>query len=648
MSPDNFPFEIHPDLKKQLKTQQDNFIERLQTGLNSLFTFEQAGKFGEKKTISGEELVNSREFCWQMVKKYKTSEPQEIFKNNLKGKIGEEVVKKCLGKLVIDVNYEITEGGDGKIDFTLDFKGLIGGIQVKTRYSSADQVQWYINVEEIERNLVVVCVLIYRDSNQAQEFDEFQSEYSPVMAGFLPTYVVRDMIQENAIEFENGSFIKLNIKDLLHGFGLENYLVSIIEHPSIWIEVGNTQADKSDYKEAIENYSNAIDKALIINPTPNCCADAFYYRGIAYSQIGNYPQANEDLWQAHSRYLAQTPIETSAIIKVSEAIKELTDKFNTHPVGGNTRVPHLDEWSCLHTLDGHANPVRSITTSQDSQILVSGGDDKTIKLWNPLTGKLIRTLSEHSDVVNSVAISPDGQLLVSGSEDKTIKLWNPLTGELTLTLPNPQPQFGNKVYGVALSSDGNTIASGSSDRKVKLWNLDSGEPFKKFSNHGGNVFAVAFSPDDQFLASSSSDRTIIIWNLSSGEYFQTPPDSFFIRSIAISADGQILVSGSDNGKIQVWKLNDGELQLQHTLTEHLDNNQSPHTSPAVAISPDGQVLASGGKDKKIDLWNPHTGNLLHTLSGHSGTILSVAFVGTDGRTLASGSADNTIKIWQLG
>ena len=63
MSPDNFPFEIHPDLKKQLKTQQDNFIERLQTGLSSLFTFDQAGKFGETKTISGEELANSRNFC---------------------------------------------------------------------------------------------------------------------------------------------------------------------------------------------------------------------------------------------------------------------------------------------------------------------------------------------------------------------------------------------------------------------------------------------------------------------------------------------------------------------------------------------------------------------------------------------------------
>ena len=491
-------------------------------------------------------------------------------------------------------------------------------------------------------------VLIYRDSNQAQEFDEFQSEYSPVMAGFSPTYVVRNMIQENAIEFENGSFIKLNIKDLLHGFGLENYLVSIIEHPSIWIEVGNTHADKSDYQEAIENYSNAIDKALVINPTPNCCADAFYYRGIAYSQIGNYPQANEDLWQAHSRYLAQTPIETSAIIKVSEAIQELTVKFTPPPGKEIPPVPPPDyKWNCLHTLEGHSKPVRSITANRDGQFLVSGSADRTIKLWKPRTGELIRTLSEHSDVVNSVAISPDGQILVSGSEDKTIKLWNLHTENLIRTLPDPQPQFGSRVYGVAVSHDGKTIASGSSDNKVKVWNLNSGQPFTTFSKHTQNVFAVAFSPDAQFLASSSSDKTIIIWNLSSGEYFQTPPDSFFIRSIAISADGQILVSGSDNGKIKVWKLKDGELQLQRTLTEHLNNGHAHHTSPAVAISPDGQVLASGGKDQKIHLWNPHTGELLDTLSGHSGTILSVAFVGTNGCTLASGSADNTIKIWQL-
>ncbi|WP_396812114.1 WD40 repeat domain-containing protein [Microcoleus sp. FACHB-SPT15] len=42
-----------------------------------------------------------------------------------------------------------------------------------------------------------------------------------------------------------------------------------------------------------------------------------------------------------------------------------------------------------------------------------------------------------------------------------------------------------------------------------MWNLDSGEPFKTFSQHTENVFSVAFTPDDQFLASSSSDIPLL-------------------------------------------------------------------------------------------------------------------------------------------
>jgi len=56
--------------------------------------------------------------------------------------------------------------------------------------------------------------------------------------------------------------------------------------------------------------------------------------------------------------------------------------------------------------------------------LVSGSDDKTIKLWNVETGKEIRTLKGHDELVISVNFSPDGKTLVSGSYDKTIKLWN--------------------------------------------------------------------------------------------------------------------------------------------------------------------------------------------------------------------------------
>ena len=67
--------------------------------------------------------------------------------------------------------------------------------------------------------------------------------------------------------------------------------------------------------------------------------------------------------------------------------------------------------------------VRSVAVSSDGQTLVSGSWDKTIKVWELSTGKLVRTLTGHENPVDSVAISPDGQTLVSGSDDKTIRVW---------------------------------------------------------------------------------------------------------------------------------------------------------------------------------------------------------------------------------
>jgi len=73
------------------------------------------------------------------------------------------------------------------------------------------------------------------------------------------------------------------------------------------------------------------------------------------------------------------------------------------------------------TLSGHSY-VNSIAISPDGQILASGSDDSTIKLWNLRTG-VLSTLSGHSSNVNSVVFDATGKILVSGSEDKTIKIW---------------------------------------------------------------------------------------------------------------------------------------------------------------------------------------------------------------------------------
>lgn len=68
------------------------------------------------------------------------------------------------------------------------------------------------------------------------------------------------------------------------------------------------------------------------------------------------------------------------------------------------------------------------TTSKDNTyvgvILVSGSNDNTIKLWNPVTGREIPTLKRDSGYIYSVSVSPDGNKIVSGgSADNIIKIW---------------------------------------------------------------------------------------------------------------------------------------------------------------------------------------------------------------------------------
>ena len=72
--------------------------------------------------------------------------------------------------------------------------------------------------------------------------------------------------------------------------------------------------------------------------------------------------------------------------------------------------------------------------SPDGKRIVSGSDDKTLKVWDATTGQETLTLKGHTDGVRSVAFSPDGKRIVSGSDDQTLKVWDATTGQETLTL----------------------------------------------------------------------------------------------------------------------------------------------------------------------------------------------------------------------
>ena len=302
-----------------------------------------------------------------------------------------------------------------------------------------------------------------------------------------------------------------------------------------------------------------------------------------------------------------------------------------------TSTPETQSWKCVQTLTGHSNlfgTVRSVVFTPNSQLLASGSEDRTIKLWNLATGKQIRTLAGHSDYVRTVAISSDGQTLVSGSDDKIIKLWNLNAGQEIRTL------FGHSGYvrSVAISQDSQTLASGGDDKIIRLWKLQTGEAICTLAGHSSNIQTVAISPDSKIIASGSWDNTVKLWNLSSRqEVYTLSGHSNTVRAVVFISNAHLLASGSDDKTIKIWDCSIGK--EVYTIIGHTKAVTS------VAISPDGETLASGSDDNTIKLWNLKTGQEVCTLYGHSHYVVSVSF-SPDGQILASGSCDNTIKIWR--
>ncbi len=316
-------------------------------------------------------------------------------------------------------------------------------------------------------------------------------------------------------------------------------------------------------------------------------------------------------------YLLQSPASTT--LKAEKSLVTTTPKV-----------------TLVRTLESHTDVVWCAISSFDGQTLISSSGDKTIKVWNLLTGKLQRTFTDNFEPVLSVAISQSDRTVASGSYsiNQAMNLWDFSTG-----IRRNLKGDSNHVWSVAISPNEQLLASSNGDGSIDVWNLRDRKLRYRLVGHLNTVWSVAISPNNQMLASASSDKTINLWDLRSRELLHTFTGHLDrVRTVAFSSNGQIIASGSWDKSIKIW--NTQTNTLLRTLSGHSDYVNS------VAISPNGQIIASGSDDGTIKLWDLPTGKLLHTLKQHFGNVNSVSF-NPDGNILISASGDKTIKVWRL-
>ncbi|KAK6348667.1 hypothetical protein TWF718_006455 [Orbilia javanica] len=287
--------------------------------------------------------------------------------------------------------------------------------------------------------------------------------------------------------------------------------------------------------------------------------------------------------------------------------------------------------------------------SPDGRVIAAAGEGSKIQIYDTFTGAPVGTLSEnwshpqmvedfedfedseadeHRSLVSMIAFSPKGELLVSGSDDGTIRVWDPITGALKLKWKGHE----DRVNAVSFSSDASLVLSVASDEFMQ-WGSASGALRGAFKGCFSKNSSITFSSGGEFFVSAEDDYQFWFWNPTLG-LPRVPLPDIRIVDIKLMAYYQIreMVALSDYRDISIVSTATGE------LIDHFPGHEKWYHIYAMGFLSNGHLVALtdcyGGDPRGSPvLWDLNTERQLQVIPIRNGEWLSVA-ISPDGELLA--------------
>ena len=262
--------------------------------------------------------------------------------------------------------------------------------------------------------------------------------------------------------------------------------------------------------------------------------------------------------------------------------------------------------------------------------MITGSDDKTVKVWDLSSIKSYATLEGHSQAVNSVCVTSDDTQIISSSTDKTIIVWSidSLSKIYQLTHHN------ERIFGVKCFED--WIVSVSRDARIGIASLLQ----KRFEAYLAlKPFAVRSKQQKNNLVVYGSLNTVAVWGMNETEILLEGHNSL-VEAVCFTSNAEKLVSASRgiSKNLIVWDLQ------QKCVLSYLEGH--PNSVFCVDISYDDKNVISGDAKFNVFLWDLCNMKKICEFKGHTRYVYSVKFT-KNKKFAASGGVDEKVIVWDI-
>lgn len=229
--------------------------------------------------------------------------------------------------------------------------------------------------------------------------------------------------------------------------------------------------------------------------------------------------------------------------------------------------------------------------------------NSTLSSKEIIKSNIKKEMTLHKSAVYVVKFSKDGQHIISGSQDKTMKLWNPYKGLLIKSYDNIH---SHDVLDIAVTQDNSKIASVGVDKQVYYTDSITGNVIKRFYGHTARINTVSYNSFENILVTGSYDTSVRIFDLKSQsrDPIQTLMHGRQSISKVIVLNDKI-ISASTDGNVRVYDIRMG--QLMENLFDTAINGMD--------VSIDEKCILVSGLDDKIRLYELDTGKVIKVYQG---------------------------------